>query len=252
MKNIDIERVQNLYNSGAYAENTSNWEDSTGLQRAKALISALKGNVSNISTVLDIGCGSGGVLRQISASAPEQSDIFSDDLRLLGCDASCQAILLAKRSASDITNIEYREALAEDLNQTSQSFDLVLLIHVLEHVPDMLKLIHEASKMAKLIYINVPIEATPLYSLRPGVFASQFRRFGHIHFFDEAFFREFLEANNYKVLHSGYSYDYLGQSLSAARMILRPMRSFASLVFGPSFSNALFGGISSTFLVQAP
>jgi 2-polyprenyl-3-methyl-5-hydroxy-6-metoxy-1,4-benzoquinol methylase len=249
MKNVDIERVANLYDSGAYSANTSNWEDSTGLQRSNALIRLLRGNMSRVSSVLDIGCGSGGVLRNLRQSAGAYPDIFEKSLSLVGCDASHRAIEMAKSLTSTGLCIDFRQCLIEEFSHNSEKYDLVLLIHVLEHVPDMLQMIHSAFGLANTVYINIPIEITPLYLFRAGAYARQFKNYGHIHFFTESFFKEYLRSNGFVILGSGYSYDYLGQTPTFARSLLRPIRKAASLALGSSFANALFGGISATYLL---
>ena len=249
MPNVDLERIQNLYDSGSYQKNTNNWEDSTGLQRARALIRSLRGNMSGIASVLDVGCGSGGVIRRLHCIARLEKEIFTQNVRIVGCDPSEQAISLSRSLSYSISDIEYRHCLLEDFHFSAEKFDLVLLIHVLEHVPDMLEMIESSFRLSRHVYINVPIEATILYALRPGVLAAQYTRYGHIHFFDESFFRKFLESNGFCVLYSGHSYDYRGQSRTLPRAILYSLRMIVALIFGPSISNKLLGGISATYLI---
>lgn len=75
--------------------------------------------------VLDLGCGNGLVTRALAARS---------DGRIVGIDVSGECIRYSQEHNGH-PRIEYRQAAAEDL-EFGQSFDLVAMFEVLEHVDD--------------------------------------------------------------------------------------------------------------------
>lgn len=78
-------------------------------------------------SLLDVGCGAGIVSEPITKLGANVTAI----------DASERNILVAKQHArkSDI-NIDYQNALPEEITSTGQKFDIVISLEVIEHVSD--------------------------------------------------------------------------------------------------------------------
>jgi len=78
-------------------------------------------------SLLDVGCGAGIVSEPMSKLGAAVTAI----------DASEQSILIAKGHAgASGLDIDYQNALPEDIAQTGQQFDLVMSLEVIEHVAD--------------------------------------------------------------------------------------------------------------------
>ena len=104
------------------------------------------------SSVLEIGCGDGAIIGAFSREIK----------RLVGVDLSKRAIAFASAFFPDI------EFHARDANLLSETFDAVLAVEVLEHIPDedissFLKVMEDRTKPGGLIYISVPSINLPLY-----------------------------------------------------------------------------------------
>lgn len=95
-------------------------------------------------SLLDIGCGTGHYLA-----------FFRElGLKVAGIDASRQMLEVASGSLG--TNIGLYEGNAEKLPFDDNSFDIVTLITVLEFVPDPLKVLEEAARVARSqIYLGI-------------------------------------------------------------------------------------------------
>jgi 2-polyprenyl-6-hydroxyphenyl methylase/3-demethylubiquinone-9 3-methyltransferase len=90
--------------------------------------------------VLDVGCG-GGILTEPLARM---------GAAVTGIDPSKENIAVARRHAEDGgLAIDYRAATAEDLAAGGERFDLVTILEVVEHVPDVPAFVAACSTMVK-------------------------------------------------------------------------------------------------------
>jgi ubiquinone/menaquinone biosynthesis C-methylase UbiE len=78
--------------------------------------------------VLDVGCGTGHLLRLLAAQLPEAE-------KLLGIDPAAGMIALAKSMANDL-RLSFSESLAENLPYPDKSFNLVVSSTSFDHWED--------------------------------------------------------------------------------------------------------------------
>ena len=101
----------------------------------------------NVKTLLDAGCGEGEVLARLTGWT---------DSQLVGIDLDPQRIELASATGAsnrlivaDVLSLPFR----------SESFDLVLLLEVLEHLPDPSRALREAHRVSRRhLLASVPHE----------------------------------------------------------------------------------------------
>ncbi|MCX7919883.1 MAG: class I SAM-dependent methyltransferase [bacterium] len=102
--------------------------------------------------LIEIGCGAGVFLYNIAKYIP--------DLELYGCDISNAAIKAAKDTTPN-TNIHYFVGDGSNLPINNNSFDIVILMDVLEHISDVNKLLNECNRILKIqgmLHANIPCE----------------------------------------------------------------------------------------------
>ena len=249
---IDRERAENLYNSDRYESNTSNWEDSASIFRATAFYEALtKANIlGEVTSILDVGCGSGGVLMKLrekhGATIGNGSSTFD------GIDLSANAIAIANQlyPKASAENVNFSAGVINDLNSTTR-YTVALLIHVLEHCPDMLEMLGECEKKARYLYLNVPLEVNLLYTLRRNVLANQYISYGHLHFFNEKFFLCWLDKNGFEILSTVYSPDFEVSKRGIGYRTIQLFRKWIGLAVSPGFATWLLGGYSLGVLLRS-
>ena len=249
---IDRERAENLYNSEKYENNTSNWEDSASVFRATAFYESLsKANIADqVTSILDVGCGSGGVLMKLSENHGKA--IGNGSAKFDGIDLSVKAIAIAKQlyPKANETNVQFSVDLIDDLSSTTK-YTVASLIHVLEHCPDMLEMLGECEKKATYLYLNVPIEVNLLYTLRRGVLANQYLSYGHLHFFNEKFFLCWLEKNGFEILSTVYSPDFEVSKSGIGYKSIQLIRRWIGRGISPAFATWLLGGYSFGVLLRS-
>jgi SAM-dependent methyltransferase len=140
-------------------------------------------------TVVEIGCGDGSLLLELAAVWPSAS--FD------GFELSPPAIEIARgRGIPRVGRLEAYDGArvpAED-----GAYDLAVLSHVLEHVPDPAPLLAEAARVARSVLVEVPLEGNRSAS-RPAKRAEA-ARIGHLHEFDRAAVRSLVAGAGLRVV----------------------------------------------------
>jgi SAM-dependent methyltransferase len=139
-------------------------------------------------TVVEIGCGDGSLLAELAARRIAPT--------IDGFDISPTAAGYARerKVARRVEAFDGRHVPADD-----DAYDLAVLSHVLEHVPDPLPLLEEANRVARHVMIEVPLEANRS-AARPAKRAEA-ARIGHLHRFDRAAVKALAEAAGLQATH---------------------------------------------------
>jgi SAM-dependent methyltransferase len=172
-------------------------------------------------TVVEIGCGDGALLLALSERGVGAT--------LDGFELSAEAAELARQKhIPNARRIEAYDGLhipAED-----DAYDLAVLSHVVEHVPEPAPLLAEAARLARHVIVEVPLEANRS-AKRPAVRAEA-ARIGHVHAFDRAAVRDLMAGAGLRVTaelsdplslahHSYFAADGQARARAAAKTFVR-------------------------------
>ena len=124
-------------------------------------------------SLAEIGCGDGALLAELAARWPAAA--------LDGFELSPPAadIARARGVARKVEVFDGLEVPVED-----GAYDLALLSHVLEHVPEPMTLLREAARVAPAVLVEVPLEDNR--SARRDEKRAEAARIGHVQFFKRA------------------------------------------------------------------
>ena len=133
-------------------------------------------------TLVEIGCGAGSLLAELAARGVAP--------RLDGFDLSAPAVEIAR--SHGIPGVRAEVFDGERVPAGDGAYDLAVVSHVLEHVPQPAALLAEAARVAPWVLVEVPLEDNRS-AARPAKRAEA-ARIGHIQFFDRAAVRALCAA----------------------------------------------------------
>ncbi|HYM57112.1 MAG TPA: class I SAM-dependent methyltransferase [Solirubrobacteraceae bacterium] len=140
-------------------------------------------------TLVEIGCGDGAVLAELGTRGLAGV--------LDGFELSERAAELARaRGIPGARRIEPYDGVRVPAHDGA--YDLAVLSHVLEHVPDPAALVREAARVAPAVLVEVPLEANQ--SAARASKRAEAARIGHIQFFDRREVRALAQAAGLRVV----------------------------------------------------
>jgi SAM-dependent methyltransferase len=176
------ERFQELYQD-YYEDGDSEWRRRCAVGKAAVIASLCDG--LGPRSVLEIGAGEGSILRCLSerSFAPE---LYALEISPTGAQAILDAGIPGLRESRvfDGYNVPYEDG----------RFDLAILSHVVEHVEHPRQLIYEASRVARRVFIEVPLEDT---ARMPRDFVLD--PVGHINFYSMKSIRRLVQSCGLRV-----------------------------------------------------
>lgn len=205
-----IHSSNDMYTGGKYLENNPQWNEEDASWKADLIYSLLQRNDIQVNTLVEVGCGAGGILKALSV---RHAGIQSLD----GYDISPQAIALAKPKQTDrlrFHNDDYTEI-------TSQRVDMLLVIDVLEHVDDFYGFLQKLKNRSSHFVFHIPLDLSCRSLLKPHVMLQQRESVGHIHYFSKDMVEWFLKDTGYLVIDWFYTKPVVDEAAadSAKRML---------------------------------
>ncbi|MEN6482209.1 MAG: class I SAM-dependent methyltransferase [Anaerolineaceae bacterium] len=167
-----------------YAGGDSEWRRVCAMSKVDNIVSLCRRLPRR--SIIEIGAGEGSVLRRLSEL------FFGDELYAVEISPSGVETIESKRiprlvecKLFDGCHIPYE----------NDKFDIAVLSHVIEHVEHPRQLLYEASRVAKYLFIEVPLEDTKRKAKH-----FLFDRVGHINFYSPRTIRWLIQSSNLHVL----------------------------------------------------
>jgi SAM-dependent methyltransferase len=220
MGNITVsDKLQANYDD--YYHGESEWRRLGAIDKAKNIVSLCSSYAH--ASILEIGCGEGAILNRLSELH------FGDRLFAIEISRTAVEVLEQRRIAS---LVECKLFDGYTVPYADKQFDLVILSHVVEHLEFPRKLLYEAHRVAKYVFVEVPLE---LHWRLGSDFV--FNSVGHINFYSPKVIRRLLQTCDLDVLHqlvtnpSRRLYEYQSGKKGLAKYLVRELllRSFPPL-----------------------
>lgn len=167
-----------------YEEGDSEWRRLGALSKTDNIVS-LCNNLPR-GTILEIGAGEGSILKRLSELH------FAEELYALEISGSGVETIKAKKIPR---LVECKIFDGYHVPYDNNRFDIAIMSHVIEHVEYPRQLLYEAARVARYVFIEVPLEDTIRL---PSNFV--FDAVGHINFYSPKTIRQLVQSCNLEVL----------------------------------------------------
>jgi ubiquinone/menaquinone biosynthesis C-methylase UbiE len=186
--------------------------------KLRYLLEALSPRAELHASLLEVGCGSGRILRSL-----RECDAY---LALTGLDVSAEQIDLARKAHAAL-GIEYRHGDGERLPFADASFDFVIFLDYLEHIEKPQASLAEMYRVLRpsgTLHFVCPAEGErlTLYALSRAVFHRHVKEqtIGHIQAFSLREIEALVRGAGFVPTRRRYSYHPLGASMDYALFAL--------------------------------
>ncbi len=167
---IGHESTEGIYVDGSYLARTGGtWHLEDAPFKARQILRMLARHPDiRPGTICEIGCGAGGILSELQKVMP-------DDTKFTGYEISPQAHAIS----AQFSNSRCRYVLGDTFEDPS-TYDLVLVMDVVEHVEDCFSFLRGVKQKGRLKLYHIPLDAHASAVMRG---ANGWDSVGHIHLF---------------------------------------------------------------------
>ncbi len=187
------------YLSGEYLDKNPTWDDEDSEWKAGKVLDIIRKNRLTLKSVVDVGCGAGGVLAALSKELPE-IDFFGYEI------ASDASRFWAQHEAAKV-NFQ----VADFLEKPAKKFDALLLLDVFEHVPNPFQFLTNLQGRAEFYIFHIPLDLSSISVAREKPLLHVREKVGHIHYYTKSLALALLVECGYEIV----DWSYTGAAFSA-------------------------------------
>lgn len=154
-----------------YLQTNPTWHVEDSPWKATQILKMLERNRLQPKSVVEVGCGAGEILNQLQQRMADKTIQFS------GYEIAPDAFRLAQTRQKE--NLQFY---CEDLLQTDNRYELLLMIDVFEHVDDYLGFIKKCAAKADYKIFHIPLDIS-LWSVLTNYPIGARKQVGHLHYF---------------------------------------------------------------------
>jgi SAM-dependent methyltransferase len=227
-----------VYKDGSYLQKNPTWHVEEAPFKVKYILQLLRKNSVQIHSVCEAGCGVGEVLRLLQLELSPDSDFT-------GFDISPQAHELSESRV----NAKLRFKLADITQQSGLSFDLLLVLDVVEHLEDYFSFLRAIRTFAHHKIFHFPLDLSVQAVVRKNGLLKRRRDHAHLHYFSKETVFETLKDTGYTVVDYFYAprSNEIGPNL--VQKFLRVPRT-ALFAIHQDFAARLLGGYTLMILAE--
>ncbi|MEP7106704.1 MAG: class I SAM-dependent methyltransferase [Ferruginibacter sp.] len=229
-----------FYTGGGYLQNNPGWHSEDALWKSSIINKIIIKNNLLPSEVVEIGCGAGAILLELSK-------LNTTIKNLKGYDISPQAIVLAKQYENERLQFYNEDYFLSHHNHTH----FLLMIDVLEHVEDYIGFLKKLKNSSDYFVFHIPLDLCCRTILRPHSLYQQRQSVGHIHYFSKEIIEWALIDAGYEIIDQVYTKPVIDvvPATSFKRAVKKLLRNF-SYSINEGWSAKNWGGYSIMFLLK--
>ena len=226
------------YLNNDYLAKNPTWDAEDAPWKIELVQNILCNNKIIPRSILEVGCGSGACLAQLRR--------FYPNARLSGTDISPSL----KHFWKEYQDLDIHFSSTPIEEDSSDTYDLLLLLDVIEHVADPHLFLKELKGRAQYYIFHIPLDLSAMSVLRESPLLYVRNKVGHIHYFTKGLALALLSEAGFEVIDVAYS----GAAMTAPKRnwsagLIRQIRCFVFLMLGQGLGSRLVGG--ETLIVLA-
>jgi SAM-dependent methyltransferase len=220
-----------------YAARNPGWHTEESAWKAARIGDLLRDEGLSPRRVVEVGCGAGEVLHQLSTRLP--------GARFTGFDIAEAALAIGRHREGERLRLVHGEAPAA----IDEPWDLLLCLDVVEHVEDCIGFLRRLRPLARDHVLHIPLEASAQAVLRGWPLQYARDKVGHLHFFTRETALATVEAAGYEVLAARFTPGALDHPRSPKARLARLPRRVGAII-APHATARVLGGFSLLVLAR--
>lgn len=228
-------KADSLYKDGQYLAQNPDWHLEDSPWKARNVGEILRRNGITPRSLVDIGCGAGGVLDILSHKLP--------NTKLVGYEISPDASAFWPNLAG---RVEYRQA---DFLKGHDRYNVLLLLDVFEHVEDYMGFLRRLLDRADYFIFHIPLDIY-FWALLRGQPLINRSEIGHLHYFWKASALATLQDTGYEMMDFFYTAHADARRPDSMRSRIAKLTRSLLLKVQPDLAVLLLGGFSLMVLAR--
>ena len=229
--------MTNQYVTGEYLERHPNWHEEDSAWKASQILKLIERNKLRLSSISEVGCGAGEILRRLSLELPQPC-------RFDGYDISPQAYAISREKQN-----EKLRFFCEDYLGTPETHDGCLLIDVIEHIEDYFGFLRKLKTKSTFKILHIPLDIHAQGVMRNALIGT-FNELGHLHFFTRDTAIRSLQLCGYEVLDWFYTNQATGLPPKRFKARIARIPRIVSDALSREFTVRALGGFSLMVLAK--
>ncbi len=232
--------MRDMYVEDEYAKSNPSWHEEDAGWKAAHIGRILRKNGVSPCTICEVGCGAGGILLALARALPKS--------HCKGYEISPYAYELCQKKLSEAPNISFH--LGDPAHDTTETFDVLVLADVIEHVEDFMSMLKGLRHRAAYKVLHIPLDLSVQSVLRSWPILALRKNVGHIHYFYKDLALAALRDCGYTIVDHGYTASRIELPNQAwtSRVMALPRR--ACFAASPDLTVRVLGGYSLLVLAR--
>lgn len=230
-----VDHTTDPHINGEYYKHNPSWHVEYSPWKAGNIHRFLQQRQLQPSTICEVGCGAGEVLRQLQMK-------MDDSCTFSGYDIAPVAIELAKTRENERLHFHLADYGAID----TPYVDLLLALEVVDHVEDCFGFLRMLKHKAEWKIFSFSLDISVQSAVRAGAFDQRRRHHSHLHHFNKETALGLLEYTGFEIVEYCYT---ASLAFSRAAKLGKPVRS-TFFKITPELTVRLFGGYSLLVLAR--
>jgi SAM-dependent methyltransferase len=193
-----MSKMESRYFDSRYLEENPDWDRTDAPWKASQVLSMLSENQIEPSSICEIGCGSGDILVNLLKSLPSVS--------MTGFDISPQVVPFWEEH-KEVNQVEFHLGDFHKINDSR--YDLILMLDVLEHIPDPFSFLESYRLCSDYFIFHIPLDLSASSVARGNPLLRSRCQVGHLHYYTKDLALATLEDTGYEIINWRYTGAYL-------------------------------------------